>query len=138
MIKRAGQTIDERSLNAAVTDLATKQGAPSLSAFQQALDQRQAGSYARLRQQMSDDLSISRLRQQVVGSRVKISDRAVDNFLASPQSQLYLSDELRTAHFLVKLPEQPSATDLQKAGVIAEQVRTSLQAGQRHWVVRAV
>jgi len=130
MIKRAGQTIDERSLNAAVTDLATKQGAPSLSAFQQALDQRQAGSYARLRQQMSDDLSISRLRQQVVGSRVKISDRAVDNFLASPQSQLYLSDELRTAHFLVKLPEQPSADDLQKAGVIAEQIRTALQAGQ--------
>ena len=108
LIKRAGLTVDERSLNAALADLAEKQNAPSLSAFQQALDQRQAGSYARLRQQMSEDLSINRLRQQQIGSRIKISDRAIDNFLASPQSQLYLSDELRTAHFLVKLPEQPT------------------------------
>lgn len=130
LIKRAGVSVDERSLNAALTDLAEKQGAPSLSAFQQALDQRQAGSYARLRQQMSEDLSINRLRQQQVGSRIKISDRAIDNFLASPQSQLYLSDELRTTHFLVKLPDQPSADDLQKAGVIAEQIRGALQNGQ--------
>ena len=130
LIKRAGLSVDERSLNAAVAALAEKQGAPSLSAFQQALDQRQAGSYARLRQQMSEDLSINRLRQQQIGSRIKISDRAIDNFLASPQSQLYLSDELRTAHFLVKLPEQPTADDLQKAGVIAERVRVALQSGQ--------
>lgn len=130
LIKRAGLSIDERSLNAALATLAEKQGAPSLSAFQQALDQRQAGSYARLRQQMSEDLSINRLRQQQIGSRVKISDRAIDNFLASPQSQLYLSDELRTAHFLVKLPAQPSADDLQKAGVIAESIRTALQTDQ--------
>ena len=130
LIKRAGLSVDERSLNAAVAALAEKQGAPSLSAFQQALDQRQAGSYARLRQQMSEDLSINRLRQQQIGSRIKISDRAIDNFLASPQSQLYLSDELRTAHFLVKLPEQPTADDLQKAGLIAEQVRAALQSGQ--------
>ena len=130
LIKRAGLSVDERSLNAAIAALAEKQGAPSLSAFQQALDQRQAGSYARLRQQMSEDLSINRLRQQQIGSRIKISDRAIDNFLASPQSQLYLSDELRTAHFLVKLPEQPTADDLQKAGVIAERVRVALQSGQ--------
>ncbi len=130
LIKRAGLSVDERSLNAAVAALAEKQGAPSLSAFQQALDQRQAGSYARLRQQMSEDLSINRLRQQQIGSRIKISDRAIDNFLASPQSQLYLSDELRTAHFLVKLPEQPTADDVQKAGLIAEQVRAALQSGQ--------
>lgn len=130
LIKRAGLSVDERSLNAAVAALAEKQGAPSLSAFQQALDQRQAGSYARLRQQMSEDLSINRLRQQQIGSRIKISDRAIDNFLASPQSQLYLSDELRTAHFLIKLPEQPTADDLQKAGVIAERVRAALQNGQ--------
>lgn len=130
LIKRAGLSIDERSLNAALSDLAEKQGAPSLSAFQQALDQRQAGSYARLRQQMSEDLSINRLRQQQVGSRVKISDRAIDNFLASPQSQLYLSDELRTTHFLVQLPEQPTDDDLQKANAIAQQIRSALQAGQ--------
>jgi len=130
LIKRAGLTIDDRSLNTALTDLAEKQGAPSLSAFQQALDQRQAGSYARLRQQMREDLSINRLRQQQVGSRIKISDRAVDNFLASPQSQLYMSDELRTAHFLVQLPEQRTDDDLQKANAIAEQIRAALQAGQ--------
>lgn len=130
LIKRAGLSIDERSLNAALSDLAEKQGAPSLSAFQQALDQRQAGSYARLRQQMSEDLSINRLRQQQVGSRVKISDRAIDNFLASPQSQLYLLDELRTTHFLVQLPEQPTDDDLKNANAIAQQIRMALQAGQ--------
>lgn len=130
LIKRSGLSIDERSLNSALTTLAEKQGAPSLSAFQQALDQRQAGSYAKLRQQMSEDLSINRLRQQQIGSRVRISDRAIDNFLASPQSQLYLSDELRTAHFLVKLPDQPTADDLQKASVIAERIRQALQSGQ--------
>ncbi|MEC7119322.1 MAG: peptidylprolyl isomerase [Pseudomonadota bacterium] len=127
LVKRGGLTIDDNALNAAITELAQQQGAPSLMAFQQALDQRQAGSYARLRQQMREDLSINRLRQQQVGSRVRISDRAIDNFLASPQSQIYLSDELRTAHFRVTLPEQATETDLQRATEIAIQVQQALQ-----------
>jgi peptidyl-prolyl cis-trans isomerase SurA len=38
------------------------------------------GTYASLRDRIGEDLAISRLRQQQVMSRIKISDQDVENF----------------------------------------------------------
>jgi peptidyl-prolyl cis-trans isomerase SurA len=126
MIRRSGMTLDDASINAAVAEFAQKQGAPSLQAFQQALDQRQAGTYAKLRQQIAEDLSITRLRQQRVNARIKVNERDIDNFLASPQSQQIGSPEYRTGHMVVGIPENATAEQRAAAMQVAEKVNTDL------------
>lgn len=129
MIQRSGMTTDDATLNAALADIAEKQGAPSLSAFQQGLDAQQAGNYARLRKQVGDDININRLRQQRVSARIPISESDIDNFLASPQSAQIASPEFRTAHVRVGLPAAPTDADLTQAATIAEHINTDLNNG---------
>jgi len=128
MVQRSGMPVDEQALNAALADIADKQGAPSLSAFQQAIDHQQAGGYARLRQQVSDDLRINRLRQSRVNARITINERDIDNFLASPQSAQINTPDFRTAHLRIALPENASDADLSQAATLADQINTDLQS----------
>ena len=127
-VKRLGVTIDEASLNAAVAEIAKQEGASSLADFQAKLDARTPGNYAALRRQISDDLSVNRLRQQQVSSRIKVSDQDIDNFLNSPQGKSSLNSEVHVAHLRVALPENASATQVQAAENVANKLRTDLQA----------
>ena len=125
---RSGMTVDDQTLNAALSEMAQQRGAPSLVAFQQGLDARQAGAYARLRQQVRDDLTINRLRQQRVSARVRISERDIDNFLASPQSQAALETEYRIAHLMIKLPSGGGDAALAQAIRTGEQIAKDLNS----------
>ena len=114
-VERYGIQIDENTLNAAVLQVAKQQGANTLAEFQQQLDAEQAGNYALLRTQVAEDLSVNRLRQQQVMSRIKISDRDVTNFLQSPQGQAALGGEVHVLHIRVA----PKSTDTTPADLKA-------------------
>lgn len=129
MIKNGGLTVDNDTLNNAMAEMAQKQGAPSLSAFQKAVDAQRAGGYAALRERLREDLSITRLRQQRVNSRVQITERDIDNFLASPESQEVLATEYRVAHVMVKLPANASINDQARAAEIAQTIDNDLKTG---------
>jgi peptidyl-prolyl cis-trans isomerase SurA len=126
-VKRLGVTIDEATLNAAVTEIAKQEGASSLADFQAKLDARAPGSYAALRRQISDDLSVNRLRQQQVSARIKVSDQDIDNFLNSPQGKSALNSEVHVAHLRVSLPQNASAAQAEAAENLAAKVRLDLQ-----------
>ncbi|XID75917.1 peptidylprolyl isomerase [Alkanindiges sp. WGS2144] len=126
-LKRASVALDEATLNAAVSEIAKQEGANSLAEFQQKLDARKPGSYAALRQQISQDLSLNRLRQQQVNARIKVSDQDIDNFLKSPQGTSALSNEVHVAHLRISLPEDSNASQIQAAEKLANQIRTALQ-----------
>ncbi|RYY78269.1 MAG: peptidylprolyl isomerase [Moraxellaceae bacterium] len=125
-VKRLGVTIDEATLNAAVAEIAKQEGARSLADFQTKLDARAPGSYAALRRQISDDLSVNRLRQQQVSARIKVSDQDIDNFLNSPQGKSALTSEVHVAHLRVALPENSTAAQVQVAENLADKLRTDL------------
>lgn len=126
-VKRYGVTVDEATLNAAIGDIAKQEGSGSLSEFQAKLDARQPGSYAALRRQVSDNLSISRLRQQQVSARIKVSEQDIDNFLSSPQGAGTFNNEVHIAHVRVSLPENPTAQQVQAAQEIAGKLRSDMQ-----------
>lgn len=126
-VKRLGVTIDEATLNAAVAEIAKQEGTSSLAEFQTRLDARAPGSYAALRRQISDDLSVNRLRQQQVSARIKVSDQDIDNFLNSPQGKSALNSEVHVAHLRVSLPEKANDAQVQAAETLANKLRTDLQ-----------
>ncbi len=116
-VKRYNIKADEKSLNEAVLKVAQQNGANSLEAFQQKLDQSAPGSYA-LRNRIAEDLAINRLRQQVVMSRIQISDQDVDNFLKTPQGQAALGNQVHILHVRVSGTEN--------AAQVAQKVKAEL------------
>ena len=100
-VKRYGLKADEKSLNEAVLKIASQSGINNLEAFQQKLDSVAPGTYEVLRNRISDDLLIQRLRQQQVMSRIKISDQDVDNFLKSPEGQAAVGSQVHVIHMRI-------------------------------------
>ncbi|MFZ0331863.1 MAG: peptidylprolyl isomerase [Acinetobacter bohemicus] len=100
-VKRYNIKADEKSLNEAVMKVANQSGSQSLEAFQQKLDAIALGTYESLRNRIAEDLAINRLRQQMVMSRIKISDQDVENFLKTPQGQAALGNQVHVLHVRV-------------------------------------
>ena len=100
-VKRYNIRPDEKSLNDAVLKVAKDSGSSSLEAFQQKLDKIAPNTYASLRARIAEDLSINRLRQQVVTSRIKINDQDVKNFLNTPQGQALLGNQVHVLHLRI-------------------------------------
>ena len=111
---------DERTLNEALLSIAKQSGTSSLEAFQKKVDSGQPGTYAAIRNNVAEDLAINQLRQQIVISRIKISDKDVENFLKSPQGQAALGNQVHVLHLRVSGNESQ-----QKA--VAEQVKQALK-----------
>ncbi|WP_336929688.1 peptidylprolyl isomerase [Acinetobacter tandoii] len=119
-VKRYNIKADEKSLNEAVLKVANQSGITSLEAFQQKLDKMAPGTYESLRKRIAEDLAITRLRQQIVMSRIKISDQDVANFLKTPQGQAALGSQVHVIHARI-------AGNSNIEGV-AKQVRTALDS----------
>ena len=117
-VKRYNIKADEKSLNEAVLKVAQQNGANRLEAFQQKLDKSAPGSYAFLRNRIAEDLAINRLRQQVVMSRIQISDQDVDNFLKTPQGQAALGNQVHILHVRISGTEN--------AAQVAQKVKAEL------------
>ncbi len=100
-VKRYNIKPDEKSLNEAVLKMAKDSGASSLEAFQQKLDAMAPNTYAALRGRIAEDLAINRLRQQIVTSRIQISDSDVKNFLNSPQGQAAVGSQAHVLHMRI-------------------------------------
>lgn len=119
-VKKYGIKPDEKSLNEAVLKVAGQSGSKSLEAFQQKLDAMAPGTYESLRGRIAEDLAISRLRQQQVMSRIKISDQDVENFLKSPQGQAALGNQAHVIHMRI------SGDNAQEVQSVAQEVRSKL------------
>lgn len=119
-VKKYGIKPDEKSLNEAVLKVASQSGSKSLEAFQQKLDAMAPGTYESLRNRIAEDLAISRLRQQQVMSRIKISDQDVENFLKSPQGQAALGNQAHVIHMRI------SGDNAQEVQSVAQEVRSKL------------
>ncbi|MEB3862818.1 peptidylprolyl isomerase [Acinetobacter sp. IK31] len=119
-VKKYGIKPDEKSLNEAVLKVASQSGTKSLEAFQQKLDAMAPGTYESLRGRIAEDLAISRLRQQQVMSRIKISDQDVENFLKSPQGQAALGNQAHVIHMRI------TGDNPQEVQSVAQEVRSKL------------
>lgn len=117
-VKRYNVPLDEKTLNEATLAIAKQNGFKDLESFQKSIDSKQKGSYANLRANIAADLSLERVRQQQVNSRIKISDQDVANFLKTPQGQAALGTQAHVLHMRISG---------QNAQAVAEQVKAALQ-----------
>ncbi len=130
IIARSGASVDDNTIDAAITSIAQQQGITSLDLFEKKINAIKPNGYAEFRQQIEEDLNINRLQQSRVASRLKITDKEVDNFLSSPQSAEALKTEFNFNIIQVPITDNTNTAEVAKATATANEVLTQLRAGK--------
>lgn len=127
MADRAGIRISDAQLNDALQRIAAQNGM-SLQQFRQAMEA-EGTPFNAAREQIRDEMRISRVQRFQVGERVQISEQDIDYFLASELGKMTSAAEYQLSHILIAVPEAASANDIQAAEAKAEALREQVVNG---------
>ncbi|MBD3618754.1 MAG: peptidylprolyl isomerase [Chromatiales bacterium] len=122
--EQIGIRIDDGTLNRTMQEIARGNNL-SLPAFREQL-LAEGIDYDDFREQIRDEMTITRLRQRQVDSRVSVSDREIDDFIASQAGAVDRDVEYRLSHILVSVPEAASPEDIRQARERAEALRARI------------
>ena len=127
MAERAGVQISDAQLNEAIGTMAQQNGL-TLEQFKTSLET-QGESYNALREQVRQEMTLQRVQQGNVRSRVQVTEQEVTDFLASEEGQKRTSAVYHIAHLLLPLSEQATVEDEKKARAYVQSLRTGLLEG---------
>ncbi len=88
--------------------------------------EQQGSSFAAFRQELTDQITVQRLHQNIVRSSVSVTDSEVDNLLNSPT---YKAGEVHLAHIQVGIPSGADAATIQASQAKAAQARVAINGG---------
>lgn len=129
MAKETGLRVDEVQLDRALSKIA-ENNKMTLAAFRTALEG-DGLKFERFREEIRNEIVLTRLRQREVDDKIQISDSEVDLYIAESQGPgASVGDvEYNIAHVLVRLPEQASPESIQTAKARAEKVISEARGG---------
>ncbi|SFJ96473.1 peptidylprolyl isomerase [Methylophaga sulfidovorans] len=124
---KVGIRVGDDALNAALKQIADK-NQMTLRQFRDVLE-KDGYDFSQFRETIRDEMIIARLRKSQVEDRVVVSDREVDNFLATQKIQDGGQVEYDLQHILISLPEAASPEQVQAAQEKLEKVQALLKEG---------
>jgi len=119
--------IDSDTLDRAITRIAT-QNHMDLPTFRNALKS-EGVDFDSFRNRVRDEMTIARLREREVDSRIVVTDAEIDNFIATQKSDPASNTEYELARILLLAPENATPEALEKLKQKAEKAYAELQAG---------
>ncbi len=122
-----GLRVDDIQLDQAIGRIAASNNL-SVQDFRRALE-KDGIAYPKFREEIRDEITIARLREREVESRISISDGEIDNYLNAQKGAVNV-DEYRIAHILLRAPEGASPEQLQKLKARAEQALQRAKQGE--------
>lgn len=125
---QTGLRVDDNQLDRTIERIA-EQNKMTLTEFSEALAA-DGVSMRKFRADIRSEITIARLREREVESRVNVSESEIDNFLTTQASSSENQDEYEISHILVRTPEEGSTEDIQKAKAKVDEVIKALQQGE--------
>ncbi len=125
--KDSGIRIDDAVLDKTVARIA-QENKLTLPALRAALE-KDGVSYTRFLDELRKEITIARLREREVDSKIVVTDAEIDAFLQTRQDVLGRSEEYNLGHILVRVPEQASPEQIQARQARAEEALTQLKQG---------
>lgn len=119
--------IDGPQLDRALARIAQQNNLP-LDQFRRALEA-EGVDFNAFREQVRNEMIISRLREREVDNKVVVTEAEIDNYLANTSADAGRQTEYLLAHILVVTPEGASPEQLQQLRGRAEKALAELQAG---------
>lgn len=124
---RLGVRVDDKSLNEALREIAKRNGL-SLAQFRDVLE-KDGFDFVTFREQIRQQMLIAQVQQRQVEARIRVSDREIDNHLATQAKQGSAETAYHLAHILIPVPEAASADQIASARQRANEVLDSIQQG---------
>lgn len=124
--ERNGIVVDDQTVNAALEDIA-RQNNLTLSQLRETIEQ-EGFSFAKFREDIRQEISITRLRQRVVDSRIQVSEQEVDNLLTGAQTSQG-DQEYHIAQILIAVPEGADQEQLDAGRAKVQEVLEQLRQG---------
>ena len=126
--KETGLRISDIELDASIRRIA-EGNRLSLQDFRVALE-KDGIPWTKFREEIREEIVLSRLRDREVESRIVISDGEIDNYLANPDQGGDTGNiEVQTAHIVVRVPEQASPDQLMRIGARAQAALDQIRRG---------
>ena len=123
--RETGLRIDDAQLDQTLARIA-EGNRMSLSDFRANLE-RDGIAWAKFREDIRDEMTIGRLREREVDSRIVVSEGEIDNFLESAGAAG--NEEFNLAHILLRVPEQARPEQLVRLQARAEDILAQLRRG---------
>lgn len=125
--EEVGVRVGDDALNAALRQIANNNDM-NLRQFRDVLED-DGYEFSRFRETIREEMIITRLRKSQVEDRVVVSDREVDNFLATQTVQAGNEVEYHLQHILISMPEAAAPEEVQEAQDKLDTIQSLLDEG---------
>jgi peptidyl-prolyl cis-trans isomerase SurA len=122
-----GITVDDITLNETIRGIARNNNLTLEGLRQQLVAE--GIDYETFRQERRKELILQRLRQGLIGGRVKISEAEINEYLTSPENENN-NVEYRVSHIQISLPENANNEVMQEAQKRVDSIYARLQKGE--------
>jgi peptidyl-prolyl cis-trans isomerase SurA len=126
--KENGVRVDDQTVERTILRIA-QENKITPEDLRRALD-REKVSYAKYREDIRREVTIQRLREREVDSRVQVSEAEVDNYLATVAAQAGGENEYQLSHIMVGVPEQATPDQIEQRRRRAEEALTQVKGGK--------
>ncbi len=125
--RETAMRVDDLELDRTVSRVA-ESNKLTLTAFRQMLE-RDGIPFDKFREELRNEILISRLREREVNSKITVGESEIDNFLAEQSEKKEAAAEYNVAHILVRVPEQASPEQLESRRARAMEAVKRLKDG---------
>jgi peptidyl-prolyl cis-trans isomerase SurA len=125
---QTGLKVDDTMLDKTIERIAA-QNKMDVAEFKDALE-KDGLSMRQFREDIRNEITISRLRERDVDNKLTVSDGEIDNFLTTQANRGDDQDEFEISHILIRTPEDSSPEDLEKARTKTDSVLKELADGK--------
>jgi len=124
-----GIKVNDTQLDKTIARIA-EQNQMDLDTFQKALEN-DGIPFWRFREDMRNEITISRLKEVEINNRISVSEGEVDNYLTTQENSKSGQEvEFELSNILIRTPEESTPKDLEVARVKVEEVLSALDAGE--------
>ena len=126
--KENGVRVDDQTVERTILRIA-QENKITPDELRRALD-REKVSYAKYREDIRREITIQRVREREVDSRVQVSEAEVDNYLATIAAQAGGENEYQLSHIMVSVPEQATPDQIEQRRRRAEEALAAIKSGK--------
>jgi len=126
--KETGIRVDDTTVERTILRIA-QENKMSPDEFRKVLE-REGIPYAKYREDVRREITIQRMREREIDSKIFVSDAEVDNYLATVNLQAGGESEYMLAHILVRVPEQSSPEQIEQRRARAGEALAKVKSGE--------
>ena len=126
--KETGIRVDDTTVERTILRIAQENKMPP-DEFRKVLE-REGIPFAKYREDVRREITIQRMREREIDSKIFVSDAEVDNYLATVNLQAGGESEYMLAHILVRVPEQSSPEQIEQRRARAGEALAKVKSGE--------